>query len=164
MKTLNIALWIFLFSFQLFAQDPNWKVYTPANSGLPVLLLSGVAIDNNDIKWIVASNSLIKFDWINWEVFDSSNSVIPNGFWNGVITKGGDGNAWIGGFSGWGEYNVGVVNVSFTPWVVYDTSNSQLAFNYISGLSPSRDGGVWIISWPGVLGGPGTLQKISNSI
>jgi len=164
MKTLNIALWIFLFSFQLFAQDPNWKVYTPANSGLPVLLLSGVAIDNNDIKWIVASNSLIKFDWINWEVFDSSNSVIPNGFWNGVIIKGGEGNAWIGGFSGWGEYNVGVVNVSFTPWVVYDTSNSQLAFNYISGLSPSRDGGVWIISWPGVLGGPGTLQKISNSI
>jgi len=98
MKTLIIALWLFLFSFQLFAQDPNWKVYTPANSGLPDLPLSSIAIDNNDIKWIVASNSLIKFDWINWEVFDSSNSLMPGGWWDGVITRGGDGNVWIGGF------------------------------------------------------------------
>ena len=53
MKTLNIALWFLLFSFQLFAQDSNWKVYTPANSGLPDLPLSSIAIENNDIKWII---------------------------------------------------------------------------------------------------------------
>jgi hypothetical protein len=161
MKTVNIALWFLLFSFQLFAQDHNWKVYTPANSGLPDLPLSSIAIENNDIKWIMAANSLIRFDGINWEVFDSSNSIIPNGFY-GVITKGGDGNAWIGGFNGLGEYNVGVVNVSVTPWVVYDTSNSQLAFNSIAGLTPSRDGGIWINSWPGYLTSPGTVQKLTD--
>jgi ligand-binding sensor domain-containing protein len=162
MKTLNIALLFLLFSFQLFAQDPNWNVYTPANSGLPDLPLGKIAIDNNDIKWIVASNGLVRFDWINWEVFDSSNSIIPSGGWNAVITKGGDGNAWIGGFSGFEEYNIGVVNVSSTPWVVHDTSNSQLAFNYVAGLTPSRDGGIWINSWPGVLSFAGTVQKLTN--
>jgi len=164
MKTLIIALWLFLFSFQLFAQDPNWKVYTPANSGLPDLPLSSIAIDNSDIKWIVASNSLIKFDWINWEVFDSSNSLMPGGWWDGVITRGGDGNVWIGGFGGWGEYNIGLVNVSSTPWTVYDTLNSSLAYISISSLSPSRDDGVWMVSWPGTLDGWGTLQKLTNDV
>lgn len=163
MKTLNIALWFILFTFQLFAQDPNWKVYTSANSGLPDLPLGKIAIDNDDIKWIMASSSLIRFDWINWEVYDSSNSILPYQ-WSGIITKGGDGNAWLGGFTGFEENNVGLVNISSTPWTAYDTLNSILAYNDISGLSPSRDGGVWIISWPGVLGGPGTLQKLSNSI
>jgi len=163
-KIFNIALWFILFPFQLFAQDPNWKVFTSANSGLPDLSLHKIAIDNYDIKWIVASNSLIRFDWMNWEVFDSSNSIIPPEWWNVVITRGGNGNAWVGGYAHLGEYNVGLVNVSSTPWTAYDTLNSLLAYNNISGLSQSRDGGVWIISWPGVLGGPGTLQKLSNSI
>ncbi len=162
MKTLLISLCFIFFSIQLFGQYPNWKVYTSANSGLPDLNLGGIAIDANDIKWILAGNGLIRFDWNTWEVFDSSNSVIPNGFWNGVITKGGDGNAWIGGFSGFEEYNVGVVKVSSTPWVVHDTSNSQLAFNYVAGLTPSRDGGIWINSWPGVLSFAGTVQKLTN--
>ena len=158
MKTLNIALWFLLFSFQLFAQDPNWKVYTPANSGLPNLPLSGVAIDNNDIKWIVAYNSIIKFDWINWEVYDSSNSIIPYQ-WGGVISKGGDGNAWLGGHTF--ENNIGLVNLSTTPWLVYDTSNSSLAYDHIAGLTPSRDGGIWINSWPGFLTFSGTVQKFT---
>ena len=164
MKTLNIALWFLLFSFQLFAQDPNWKVYTPANSGLPDLPLSSIAIENNDIKWIMASSSLIRFDGINWEVFDSSNSLMPGGWWDGVITRGGDGNVWIGGFGGWGEYNIGLVNVSSTPWTVYDTLNSSLAYISISSLSPSRDNGVWMVSWPGTLDGWGTLQKLTNDV
>jgi hypothetical protein len=164
MKNYNIALWFLLFSFQLFAQDPNWKVYTPANSGLPDLPLSSIAIENNDIKWIMTTNSLIKFDWINWEVFDSSNSLMPGGWWDGVITRGGDGNTWIGGFGGWGEYNIGLVNVSSTPWTVYDTLNSSLAYISISSLSPSRDDGVWMVSWPGTLGGWGTLQKLTNDV
>ena len=164
MKTLNIALWFLLFSFLLFAQDPNWKVYTPANSGLPDLPLSSIAIENNDIKWIMASNSLIRFDGINWEVFDSSNSLMPGGWWDGVITRGGDGNVWIGGFGGWGEYNIGLVNVSSIPWTVYDTLNSSLAYISISSLSPSRDDGVWMVSWPGTLDGWGTLQKLTNDV
>jgi len=165
MKTLKYFMMSYLLtlivSYSISAQAPRWKVYTAANSGLPDLNLYNIAIDNNDIKWILAGNGLIRFDGNTWELFDSSNSIIPNGFY-GVITKGGDGNAWIGGFNGLGEYNVGVVNVSSTPWVVYDTSNSQLAFNSIAGLTPSRDGGIWINSWPGYLTSPGTVQKLAD--
>ena len=163
-KLLLLPLFVFFTCQLTFSQDTTWKVFTPANSGLPNLPLSSVAIDNNDIKWIVAAANLIRFDWNNWEVFDSSNSILPNVWWNVVITRGGNGNAWVGGYVHFGEYNVGLVNVSSTPWTAYDTLNSSLAYNDISGLSPSREGGAWIISWPGVLGGPGTLQKFSNSI
>jgi len=161
-KLFLLPLFVF-FACQLsFSQDTTWIVYTSENSGLPNLNLGSIAIDKNNIKWILAGNSLIRYDGNTWEVFDSSNSILPNGWLDGVITKSGDGNVWIGGFSGWGEYNMGVVNVSYTPWVVYDTSNSQLAFNSIAGLAPSRDGGIWINSWPGYLTYPGTVQKLTD--
>jgi hypothetical protein len=91
---------------------------------------------------------LIKFDWTNWQVFDSSNSILPNE-WGGTMSRGGDGNVWIGGYTYYN--NIGLVNVSLTPWEVYDTLNSLLAYNHIAGLSPSRNGGIWINSWPGYL-------------
>ncbi len=160
MKSLNITLWIILFSLQLSAQNPNWKVYTSENSGLPDLNLYNLAIDKNDIKWIIADTSIIRFDWTNWDVFNSSNSIIPYQ-WSGVIVKGGDGNAWIGGYAFYN--NIGLVNISITPWLVYDTINSSLAYDNIAGLTPSRDGGIWINSWPGFLTFPGTVQKFASN-
>ena len=159
MRTFTVALWISLFYLQTFAQYPYWKVYTPQNSGLPDLSLNEIAVDKNDIKWILASNSLIKFDWNTWELFDSSNSILPYQ-WDGTISRGGDGNVWIGGYSFYD--NIGLVNISLTPWEVYDTLNSQLAYNNIAGITPSRDGGIWINSWPGYLTYPGTVQKLTN--
>ncbi len=160
MKKLFLLPLCVLFSFQLtFSQDTTWKVYTPQNSGLPDLGLYEIAIDKDDIIWILAYSTLIKFDWTNWQVFDSSNSILPNE-WGGTISKGGDGNVWIGGYSFYD--NIGLVNVSLTPWVIYDTLNSLLVYNQIAGLSPSRDGGIWINSWPGYLTYQGTVQKLTG--
>jgi hypothetical protein len=158
-----ISLVLITYPFAL-SQGTEWLVYTPQNSGLPDLDLSDIAIDGSDIKWILATNNLIKYDWISWEVFDSSNSIMPGGWWSGAITRGGDGNVWIGGFGGWGNYTFGLANVSSTPWSVFDTLNSSLAYISISSLSPSRDGGVWMVSWPGTLDGWGTLQKLTNNV
>jgi len=162
MKSLNIALWFIIISLQLFAQDPNWKVYTSANSGLPALNLYDIAIDKNDIKWIAAEFSIIRFDGNTWDVFDSSNSIIPPEFWTGIVERGGDGNAWLGGHSAPFLTNVGLVNISSTPWIVYDTSNSELAHMSVASLTPSRDGGIWINSWPGYLTSTGAIQKLTN--
>ena len=162
LRSLMISLWFIVLLLPLFGQNNNWIIYTTDNSGLPDLELYDIAIDYDHINWILASNSLIKYDGVDWEVFDPSNSIIPTG-WAAKISKSGDGNVWIGGFRGEGEENIGLIKVSTTPWVVYDTSNSELAFNDIAGLTPARDGGIWINSWSGFWVSPGTVQKFNDS-
>jgi hypothetical protein len=158
---------VILFSNLIFSQIPIWQVYTPENSGLPDRILRGLAVDQDDIKWIFSDTSIIKFDWVNWELFNSDNSIIPENSGFMTISKSGDGNVYAGGFQ-W-NYDtipsiIGMIRLSSTePWIIYNAQNSQLAYNGVAGLQPSQDGGLLINSWPApILSSPGTIQKFKD--
>jgi len=55
--------------------DHNFQVYTQFNSGLPSNVCSFLAADTiNNILWIGTANGLARFNGINWQVFNNTNS------------------------------------------------------------------------------------------
>lgn len=62
--------------------------YITSNSGIPIDYINCVAVDQNGIKWIADSYNLIRFDDLNWEIFNPSNSDYPGGNVKSVLALG----------------------------------------------------------------------------
>ena len=67
----------------------HWTHYNTSNSGLPANYVTAIEIDQEGNLWIGTGNNypfgnidkgggLVKFDGINWAVFDTSNSNLPS--------------------------------------------------------------------------------------
>jgi ligand-binding sensor domain-containing protein len=65
---------------------------------------------------------IAKFDGINWTVYNTSNSGLPND-WVWAIAIDLEGNKWIGTLGG------GLAKFDGINWTVYNTSNSGLPYN-----------------------------------
>ena len=55
-----------------------WTVYTSSNSNLPTQTLGGIAIDQQNNKWMGSNMGLIKFDGLNWIIHHPQNSGISS--------------------------------------------------------------------------------------
>jgi ligand-binding sensor domain-containing protein len=55
---------------------------------LPDNYVFAIAIDEQRNKWIGTSNGLAKFDGINWTVYDTSNSRLPDNSVNTIAIDG----------------------------------------------------------------------------
>lgn len=67
--------------------DTSFVYYDSSEIGFEVTLLSydGVVIDQNSIKYFGTTDGLIKYDNLNWQIFNISNSPIPaNWFKQGI--------------------------------------------------------------------------------
>ncbi len=80
---------------------------------------------------------LAKFDGVNWTVYNTSNSGLPD---NGVraIAIDGQGNKWIGTYGG------GLAKFDGVNWTVYKTSNSGLPNNDVWAITIDGQGNKWI--------------------
>jgi hypothetical protein len=105
---------------------------------LPHNTVKNLAIDGNGSIWI-GSNGLVKFDEINWTIYNTSNSGIPN---NAVKTIDIDENdvKWIG-------TDEGLVKFDDINWTTYNTSNSGLPNDHVETLSIDGNGSKWIGSY-----------------
>jgi ligand-binding sensor domain-containing protein len=65
---------------------------------------------------------LAKFDGINWTVYNTSNSGLPDNYVYAIAIDG-QGNKWIGTLGG------GLAKFDGVNWTVYNTSNSGLPYN-----------------------------------
>ena len=84
------GLLLILSAFSGFSQNPSWMYWDPWNAPIPSRLISALAIDENDIKWIgtepvcgggiCTDGGLAAFDGINWIVYDTSNSTLNSNF------------------------------------------------------------------------------------
>lgn len=74
----------------------NWTVYSKENSKLPSNTIWGLEIDNNSgLIWLgVYSAGLVCFDGTNWEMYNSSNSIVPDFVHSIAIDP--NGAKWIG--------------------------------------------------------------------
>ncbi len=101
-----------------------------------------------------------KFDGVNWTVYNTSNSGLPDNYVLTIAIDGG-GNKWIG--TGWG----GVAKFDGVNWTVYNTSNSGLPSNYVRAIAIDGQGNKWIGTGYGGLakfdGVNWTVYNTSNS-
>jgi ligand-binding sensor domain-containing protein len=79
---------------------------------------------------------LLKFDGVNWTVYNTSNSGLPGNYVQAIAIDEG-GNKWIGTDGGLAKFD-GV------NWTVYKTSNSGLPSNWVTSIAIDGQGNKWI--------------------
>lgn len=141
------AIILYLPTKYIYPQRPQWIVYNYQNSSIPDETLGEIVIDSNNIKWIGSTKGLIKFNGVNWFLFDSTNSPIKNPA--GRIKKDKHNNIWFTVFS------QGLFNLIGNNFINYNTSNSPLPSNTIFGFNIEAD----TIKW---LGSGRKLVKFDN--
>jgi hypothetical protein len=100
------------------------------------------------------------FDGNNWDVYNTSNSDLPD---NGILSIAidGSGNIWIGTGSG------GLASFDGTNWEVYSISNPGSPDNTVQSIAIDSSGNIWIGTWKHGLarieGTIWTFYTISNS-
>ncbi|MDP4266673.1 MAG: two-component regulator propeller domain-containing protein [Bacteroidota bacterium] len=108
-----------------------------SNSILPDNQIRSIAVDKEGDKWFGTYNGLVKFDGINWSIYNKSNSGLPvNSVLSLAIDK--EGNKWIG------TYNGGLVKFDGVNWKVYNIKNSSLPDNIILSIAIDKEGNKWI--------------------
>ncbi len=107
-----------------------------------------IAIDNDGNKWIGTwDGGLAKFDGVNWFVYNTSNSGLPDD-WVLSIAIDQQGNKWIG-------TNGGLAKFDGLNWTVYKSWNSGLPTNLVYSIAIDEYGNKWI----GTDGGLGVYRE-----
>ena len=129
------------------SQVVDYRVY---NSPIASNFINDVAVDNNGIVWAAsADKGLLRFDGINWTIYDSDNSELPYSSINCVLFDN-DRGILIGTSGGLTIFNNG-------SWNTFNKSNSNLPNNYVSSIARDNNGNLWI-------GTQGGLAKLSGGI
>ena len=130
-------------NFPGFSQvQPEWMIFNSSNSPLPVNLVTSIAIDTFNNKWIAAGGQLIKIsgddftDFSNWAVIQG----LP--FNVSFIQTDKDGKVWMG--SGQNQAS-GLASYDGNSFTIYNTQNSQLPYDYVSGIAVDMDNNIWIM-------------------
>lgn len=114
-----------------------WIDYQTSNSGIPTNILTAIAADQNNIKWIgTQDKGLIRFDEVSFINYDNTNSSIPANNIN-CISVDNQNRKWVGTNSG-----IGVFDGSM--WTVYNESNSGLTSEIINAIHFDNAGDAFI--------------------
>ena len=158
----------------------NWTFFESSNSGLWSNRISVIASDRGDTTWFVSENKVGKFYGTTWEnygemgyvydiavdkkgvvwfsgdskvikyekgnfvVYDTTNSSIPVDYISGHlvpildIAVDADNIKWFTTSGG------GLVRYDDIEWVVYNTSNSEIADNNLGPIAIDHQGNIWI--------------------
>jgi len=140
MKTLiYIILGIFLVATVAEGQGPQWRVYTPQNSGLPFPSIRALATEKDSLErniiWM-GVGGLTKFDGIIWTVYNSTNSGMVGGAWTIALDQ--KNSKWIG------SNTAGITKFDGLTWNHYDTSNSPIPAQWIWEIFIDKNDTKWI--------------------
>jgi ligand-binding sensor domain-containing protein len=124
---------------------------------LPGNYVRAIAIDGQGNKWIgvyydsasrrYIGEGLVKFDGVNWTVYNTSNSGLPDNDVNAIAIDG-QGNKWIGTDRGLAKFD-GV------NWTVYDTGQFCSALSErVRAIAIDRQGNsIWVGTQTYISGG-----------
>jgi hypothetical protein len=123
----------------------NWTYYDIYRLTTNSSDVRAIAIDEGGNKWIGTTSysyffyyyngGLVKFDGVNWTVYNTSNSGLPNNNVHAIFIDR-EGNKWIGTDGGLAKFD------DFS-WAVYNTSNSRLPNNNVR-VIVDIEGNKWI--------------------
>ncbi|MBA3285089.1 MAG: T9SS type A sorting domain-containing protein [Nitrosopumilus sp.] len=113
----------------------NWTVYNSSNSPIPHNVCNTIAAEGDTI-WIGSVFGLCRLIGTNWQVYPNIRYVMsmafePNGTkWFGLLSD--------SGFQG------GLYRYDDISWMYYDTTNSILKGNWVTGLSLDSFNHLWL--------------------
>jgi hypothetical protein len=114
-----------------------WVDYQVFNSGIPSNVLSAIAFDQNNVKWIGSlDKGLIKYDEVSFVNYNTSNSSLPSNKIN-CITIDPTNRVWVGT-----DFGIGIFDGS--GWIVYNRNNSELTSVIINTIEFDENGNAWI--------------------
>ncbi|MBU0487295.1 MAG: T9SS type A sorting domain-containing protein [Bacteroidetes bacterium] len=77
-KIYTTAIMLIL-SISVFAQNPNWSLYTTSNSPLTEDFVTSIQVDNHNKAWIGTYESgVVTFNGIEWVMMNSTNSTLSD--------------------------------------------------------------------------------------
>ena len=125
--------------------------YTFSNSDIPTYSISQIAIDSQGTKWMVSDKGLIKFNGLNWDVYQTSDFRLNDGNF-GPLALDGEDNKWFS--TGAFNLNAGnLIQFNDTSSTVYNPSNSDLPACFIVSVAIDQNDDKWL----------GTSQGFSNN-
>lgn len=133
--------------------DPSRRVtqYPIANwaleDGLPQLSIDAISQDHNGFLWLATQEGLVRFDGIEFVVYDRSNSIIPKNTISDIAHDP-DGTLWVGTEEG------GLIRFSGDRQSVLSEEHG-LAENYVTSVTVAPDGSVWV----GTISGGASVYK-----
>ena len=124
-------------SYAQLRDTSQWIDYQISNSGIQSSLLTSIAVDNSNTKWIGTSNlGLMSFDELEFKNYNISTSNIPSNQVN-CINVSMDNRVWVGTSNGLGIFNG-------SSWEVFRVDNSDLPNNSINAIKFDASGVAWI--------------------
>lgn len=149
-----------IFQSITYAQNPQWRVFTTANSPLPSNSVGSIVIDTNNVKWIGTDNGLVRIEGNIWTIYDTTNTpLLANGIIPGTIDK--FNNLWVSVSNGL-EFK-GIAKFDGVNWIIYDTTNSSLPSNLVADIKTDAYNVKWIATNRGLAKFNDTTWTIYNT-
>lgn len=112
-------------------------IFDETNSPLVETVLLDIQIGPENYLWIATSNlGLIKFDGIEWTIYNNSNSGLPGNSVTSICWDDND-EMWLG------TGGSGLVHFNGTDWIIYNSENIGLPENGTKDLIFDNDGNLW---------------------
>ncbi|HRY32599.1 MAG TPA: two-component regulator propeller domain-containing protein [Bacteroidales bacterium] len=117
-----------------------FKNFTNANSGLPDDNVTGVAIDQNNVKWFGTQSGVARYNDTNWVVYTTPHGVIDN--YINCIAVDANNRVWVG-------TDFGVSRFDGQNWTSFTTGNG-LINNTVTHIAADAQGHVWFATPSGL--------------
>ena len=115
-----------------------------------------IDISSSGIVWMgTFGNGLVKYNGTNWEVFNSTNSEIPQG-WIKYVTIEEDNIIWFSTESGLTRFDGEI-------WQTFNTENSMLPSNTINSILIDENGTKWVGTDKGLISFAGKALSTSEN-
>ncbi|MCZ6702871.1 MAG: PEGA domain-containing protein [Ignavibacteria bacterium] len=132
-----------------------WVDFQVFNSGIQSNVLSAIALDQNDVKWIGSLTiGAISFDDNEFINYNEMNSPLPDNKVN-CISVDPQNKVWIG-------TDFGVAVFDRFNWTIYNRENSGLTSEVINSIKFDDNGNVWIGTSSGLVKFDGVEWQIFN--
>ncbi|MFT4982146.1 MAG: ligand-binding sensor domain-containing protein, partial [Bacteroidia bacterium] len=120
------------------AFSSNWMHYNQANSLLPSDHVTAVLCEG-DNNWIGTDNGLAVFDGLNWTIYTSEYSDLPDDYVRD-IHKDNYGNIWV-------ATDGGLLKIADDGMESFTLTNSNIPSANIRSVNTDSEGNVWIGTW-----------------
>ena len=159
-----------LLPVSLRAQNADWMLFSPKDTGVPTAGIMHLAVSPNGDIWTgctdtssLTSYGVARFDGQKWTVYNTSNSGLPS---NAAYPFAFDklGNAWIGTINFFGaDGGSGLVKLNGTNWTAYTMRNSGLPSDNIWAGTIDPQGNIWLATGAGVVRFDGTSWTVFSN-
>jgi len=150
MKTKNRVLLLFLLFQSIFqylsvmAQQPQWTVYTTANSEIAGNWVLSLAEEQNGTKWIGTLSGLSKLHDSTWTNYFTTNSGLLRNHIH-EITIDHQNNKWFSVPFSKTPYEMGGIHkFDGNTWTVYTINNAPMINEKYQGIEFDTQGNLWI--------------------